>query len=70
MNRELLNYYDRINYPADLFGVHFPFRVEPYVYNTSGRLSAEYHGGYWHMYRIENGAFYMAPDADSFPSCI
>ena len=66
MNRQLLNNDDRINFPAKLFGVHFPFRVEPHIYVTAGRLSAEYHGGYWLMYRLENGGFYMAPDDDAF----
>ncbi|WP_319586759.1 antirestriction protein [uncultured Desulfobulbus sp.] len=66
MNRELLNNDDRINFPADLFGVHFPFRVEPRIYVTAGRLSTDYRGGYWLMYRLENGGFYMAPDADAF----
>jgi hypothetical protein len=66
MNRELLNDDDRINFPPDLFGVHFPFRLEPTIYNTAGRLSADYHGGYWLMYRIGAGGFYMAPDENMF----
>lgn len=66
MKRELLNNDERINFPAELFGVHFPFRVEPYVYDTAGRLSPDYHGGYWHMYRLGNSGFYMAPDAEAF----
>ncbi len=66
MNRELLNNQERIEYPAKLFGVHFPFRLEPYVYDTAGRLSADYNGGYWLMYRLDNGGFYMAPDEETF----
>jgi len=66
MNRELLNNDERINFPADLFGAHFPFRLEPAIYNTAGRLSVDYHGGYWLMYRLSNSGFYMSPDADSF----
>ena len=66
MNRELLNSNQRITVPVDLFGVHFPFHLEPTIYNTASRLSADYRGGYWLMYRLENGAFYMAPDAQSF----
>ncbi|MBV5331176.1 antirestriction protein, partial [bacterium] len=45
---------------------HFPFRLEPAIYNTAGRLSADYTGGYWLMYRLENGGFYMAPDENMF----
>ena len=62
MHRQLLNNDERINFPADLFGVHFPFHLEPTIYDTAGRLSADYRGGYWHMYRLENSGFYMAPD--------
>jgi hypothetical protein len=65
MNRELLNDDDRIDFPADLFGVHFPCRLEPTIYNTAGHLSADYTGGYWLMYRLENGGFYMAPDEET-----
>ena len=66
MNRELLNNTGRINYPAKLFGVHVPFRLEPTIYDTAGILSGDYHGGYWLMYRLENGGFYMAPDTEMF----
>jgi len=66
MNRELLNNQERVNYPANLFGVHFPFRLEPTIYDTAGRLSGDYHGGYWLMYRLEGGGFYMAPDGNQF----
>ncbi|WP_306548974.1 antirestriction protein [Desulfobulbus sp.] len=66
MNRELLHDDDRINIPADLFGVYFSCRVEPTIYVTADRLSGDYRGGYWHMYRLENGGFYMAPDGSQF----
>lgn len=66
MNRELLNNNERIDFPAQLFGVHFPFRLEPFVYNTAGRLSGDYTGGYWHFYRLGNRGFYMAPDSEAF----
>lgn len=66
MNRELLNSNQRITVPVDLFGIHFPFHLEPTIYNTAARLSADYRGGYWLMHRLENGGFYMAPDAESF----
>jgi len=66
MNRTVLNDDDRIDFPSDLFGVHFPFRLEPFVYDTAGRLSADYTGGYWHMYRLEDCGFYMAPDEETY----
>ena len=52
MNRELLSNQERINYPAKLFDVHFPFSLEPTIYDTAGRLSGDYYGGYWLMYRL------------------
>jgi hypothetical protein len=66
MNRKLLNDSDRISVPAKIFGVHFPFRVEPSIYNIASILSGEYSGGYWLMYELENGGFYMAPNLATF----
>jgi hypothetical protein len=71
MKRILLNSSQRINCPARLFGSLFPFRIEPAIYDTGNRLSVEYRGGYWLMYQLENGGFYMAPDGDRFQvSCM
>jgi hypothetical protein len=52
----------RINLTADLFGIYFPLRLEPFVYAITSKLSDDYSGGYWHFYTLSNGAFYMAPD--------
>jgi hypothetical protein len=65
MNRRLLNDTERINHTARLFGIHFPFRVEPFIYSVAGNLSRDYRGGMWTMYQIDNGGFYMAPDSDT-----
>ena len=54
----------RINITADLFGVYFPLRLEPFVYAMTSKLSDDYGGGYWQFYILSNGAFYMAPDSD------
>lgn len=64
-NRTTLNDAERITYPANIFGTHFPFRVEPFVYDMAGNLSRNYTGGYWNMYGLSNGGFYMAPDSDA-----
>lgn len=64
--KKLLNNTERINLPAKIFGAHFPFRVEPMVYNMADNLSHQYTGGYWHMHALENGGFYMAPQGDTF----
>lgn len=66
MKRKLLDHNQRITVPVDLFGIHFPFHLEPTIYNNAARLSANYRGGYWLMYRLSNNCFYMAPDAQSF----
>ena len=36
-------------------------RVELSLYDKLSQLSEDYQGGYWHMYRLSNGAMYMAP---------
>lgn len=59
-----LNDDDRINYTANHFGDDFPFRVEPFIFNMAGNLSRDYTGGYWNIYELSNGGFYMAPDSD------
>ena len=55
---------DRSRHTSQLFGLHFPLHFEPFVYATADSLSADYCGGYWDFYRLSNGGFYMAPDAD------
>lgn len=62
--RKTLSGDERINIPAELFGDHFPFRLEPFIFDMAGRLSRDYDGGYWQMYELTNGAFFMAPDED------
>ncbi|TDG11655.1 antirestriction protein [Seongchinamella unica] len=54
----------RLDITADLFGAHFPLRLEPVIYGITDRMAPEYHGGYWHFYALDNGGFYMAPDND------
>lgn len=54
----------RIEHIAQLFGIHFPLRLEPTVYALAGKLSQDYNGGYWEFYALSNGGFYMAPYAD------
>ena len=60
--RETLNDAQRVAYPAKLFGLNFPFRIEPTVFAFASRLSEDYKGGLWHFYALSNGGFYMAPD--------
>jgi len=41
IQRKLLNDEQRINLPAQIFGIHYPFRVEPFIFNMAGGLSRE-----------------------------
>lgn len=54
----------RTNHPAVLFGVDFPFRLEPVVFAFAQQLSRDYRGGFWEMYALCNGGFYMAPTCE------
>jgi len=66
ITRQRLNDSERIDFPAQLFGVHFPLLVEPIVYAFTESMSREYKGGYWEFYKLSNGGFYMAPDSGSY----
>lgn len=56
---------DRMDFVDRLFGMNFPMRLEPAVFNMAGMLAAEYNGGYWQFYSLSNGGFYMAPSANT-----
>ncbi len=64
ITRELVSEDRRIDVTAELFGVGFPMRLEPFVYGMASNLSRDYDGGYWHFYTLSNGGFYMAPHSD------
>jgi len=56
---------DRLAFTAKLFGMNFPMRLEPTVFDMAGRLATGYSGGYWQFYALSNGGFYMAPKTDA-----
>ena len=64
ITRQIVADDQRINITADLFGVYFPLRLEPFVYAMTSKLSDDHSGGYWRFYVLGNGGFYMAPDGD------
>ena len=66
ITRQCLTDSERIDFPAELFGVHFPLLVEPIVYAFTESMAREYKGGYWEFYKLSNGGFYMAPDSASY----
>jgi len=55
---------ERVEFTADLFGVHFPMKLEPYIYAVASNLAKEYRGGYWQFFTLSNGGFYMSPLTD------
>jgi hypothetical protein len=55
----------RLAVTAELFGVHFPLRIEPVVYGITERMTqGKYSGGYWNFYVLNNGGFYQCPAID------
>ena len=55
----------RMAFVDKLFGLHFPMRLEPTIYDMAGRLASEYRGGYWLFHSLSNGGVYMAPRGDT-----
>lgn len=55
----------RLNTVSKLFGVHFPFRIEPMIYHLAGSLCHDYQGGYWQFVMIDSAGFFMHPDSDA-----
>ncbi len=64
ITRQLLSINQRAQITASLFGIHFPMRIEPYIYGITGKLAFAYTGGYWSLYKLSNGGFYMKPADD------
>lgn len=61
ITRQRIAINQRISHTARLFGLNFPMRLEPAIFNFAGNQSAEYDGGFWEFYKLSNGGFYMAP---------
>ena len=64
VTRELVPEAQRSDHVGQLFGVHFPMQLEPFIYSITEQLSADYKGGYWLFHALSNGGFYMAPDSE------
>jgi hypothetical protein len=54
----------RMSITERYFGIHFPLQLEPVIYGITDRMAEDYSGGYWDMYTLSNGGFYMAPSID------
>lgn len=55
--------HQRLLITAQLFKHHFPFKIEPVIYQVARQLSSNYNGAYWRFFTLGNLGFYMAPDA-------
>lgn len=54
----------RLTITAQHFKQHFPFKIEPTIYNIARILCPGYQGAYWDFYTLSNEGFYMVPDID------
>ncbi len=54
----------RLDVTGEMFGMHFPMKLEPFIFRMADTLCEDYRGGYWEFYSLINGGFYMAPSAD------
>lgn len=64
VTRQLVPESHRAERVGQLFGVHFPLQLEPFIYAITDRMAPDYKGGYWQFYTLSNGGFYMAPETD------
>ena len=54
----------RTSVTAELFGLNFPMKLEPLIFNLTDHIADNYSGGYWDFYTLSNGGFYMSPRHD------
>jgi len=64
ITRNLVPDHERTKIVAELFGIHFPQRIEPLVFAVAEEMGHEYRGGLWKFQTLSNGGFYMSPDFD------
>ena len=54
----------RTSVTSGLFGLNFPMKLEPLIFNLTDHIADNYSGGYWDFYTLSNGGFYMSPCSD------
>ena len=64
MNLNLVPENERMNVVARMFGLYFPMRLQPLVFQLAEQLSENYRGGYWNFYTLDGSGFLMCPDTD------
>lgn len=66
ITRTILLGQERMNVSDALFGSAFPFRIEPVIYHLTEAMTDSYRGGYWDMFMLSNGGFYMSPGTPTY----
>lgn len=64
ITRQLVPEDQRMAVVEKLFGINFPMRLEPCIFDTASSMFDDYKGGFWEFYRLSNGGFYMAPSTE------
>jgi hypothetical protein len=54
----------RTSVTSELFGLNFPMKLEPLIFNLTDHIADNYCGSYWDFYTLSNGGFYMSPCSD------
>lgn len=54
---------DRLGMFPKYFKKHY-LRIEMLIYRWMARLCPSYNGGFWRMFELSNGGFYMSPSAE------
>ncbi|MFT6435110.1 MAG: hypothetical protein ACJAVI_003161 [Candidatus Azotimanducaceae bacterium] len=66
IKRVLVETTERSSFTEELFGPAFPLKIEPFIFHITNTQAQNYNGGYWDFYKLSNGGFYMALDAEGF----
>ena len=64
ITRNVLPTHRRTQVTSELFGLNFPMKLEPLIFNLTDHIADNYSGGYWDFYTLSNGGFYMSPCSD------
>jgi hypothetical protein len=70
VTRKLIEGEERMLVVEKLFGIHFPFMIEPFIYSVAEKMTrGAYDGGFWLFYTLhhcdwQTPGFFMAPPSD------
>lgn len=64
ITKQLVPESERLTTTEQLFGLHFPLKLEPVIYSITDKMSPAYSGGYWELFILNNAGFYMAPGGE------